>query len=109
MNEKVPSHEDFQVEYLNLPYACFPCRRSFKRRIAVAELPDSLTCPHCGSAAVRLSHKFKAPRQSDIEQWQKVEALVAAGFRFGSAGNYEPYPEKLRDVEAFVRRHRDKS
>jgi hypothetical protein len=59
-----------------------------------------------------LSRKFKAPPRDDVKQWEKVERLVAAGFRFDTAwrwagvgGMYYPqrYPEKLKEVEQFIR------
>jgi hypothetical protein len=41
------------------PFACFVCRRSF-RRLGIER--DVAACPVCGSRAVRLSRKFKPPR-----------------------------------------------
>lgn len=82
------------------PYACFPCRRSFKRQSATEAV---LPCPHCGGPAIGLTRKFKPPKQSDIRQWAKVEALVRNGFLFWSLA--EPYPTDLREVAAFTARH----
>jgi hypothetical protein len=82
------------------PYACFKCRKSFKR----ATRPDPvLPCPDCGGPSIGLTRKFKPPKHSDIRQWEKVEALVRHGFLFWSLG--EPYPTDLREVEAFAKRH----
>lgn len=40
------------------------------------------------------------------KQWRKVQTLYAHGFRFHRyGGDYEPLPERLRDVEAFVERN----
>ncbi len=42
------------------------------------------------------------------EQWEKVHALWFAGFRFFNnqrCREAEPFPERLRDVEEFVRRN----
>jgi hypothetical protein len=54
-----------------------------------------------------MGRAFKAPKKADIEQWKKVEALWRAGFRFWSVWSteVEPLPERLREVEDFVRRN----
>ena len=87
------------------PFACFVCRRSF-RRPGVER--DEAACPVCNSRAVRLSRKFKPPRRGDIAQWSKVEALVRLGFRFDTihdaGGAIIPYPSSQRGIPAFVNR-----
>jgi hypothetical protein len=89
------------------PFACFHCRRSFKRSYEpnVGDRP----CPHCGGLAVRLDRKFKAPPTDDCRQWAKVEYLVAHGFRFESVynpdGTLVAYPDTLKEAEEFVKRH----
>jgi hypothetical protein len=85
-----------------VPYACVSCRRSFKRRRSWP-LPDKLACSHCGEEALRVSQKFKPPARDDVRQWNKVSALLRAGFRFESVG--EPYPKTLSEVSAFAARH----
>jgi hypothetical protein len=91
------------------PYVCFTCRKSFKRApIGQKGLPDK-TCPDCGGVAIGLSRKFKAPSRLDAAQWEKVEYLVAHGFRFFSQTDAKtrvsvPYPETLKDAREFVRR-----
>lgn len=62
-----------------------------------------LPCPECGGPSVGLTRKFKPPRQSDEKQWNKVEALVRHGFLFWSLG--EPYPDTLKEVQAFAQKH----
>jgi hypothetical protein len=55
-----------------------------------------------------MGRSFKAPKRSDAEQWQKVQALWSAGFRFWSYRSHldaEPLPERLRDVDDFIRRN----
>ena len=55
-----------------------------------------------------MGRSFKAPKRSDTEQWRKVEALWRAGFRFHSYRSQpeaEPLPDRLREVEDFVRRN----
>lgn len=84
------------------PYACFSCRRSFKRASTTAAV---LACPRCAGPAIGLTRKFKPPRHDDLKQWAKVEALVRQGFLFWSVT--EPYPETLAEVPAFAARHAD--
>ncbi len=85
------------------PFACFVCRRSFKRPGIER---DTAACPVCGSGAVRLSHKFKPPRRNAVAQWSKVEALVKLGFRFDTIydadGAAIRYPSSKRGIPAFV-------
>jgi DNA-directed RNA polymerase subunit RPC12/RpoP len=90
----------------SFPYACFGCRRSFKRTVSSNFLKRAavLACPHCGGAAIGLSRKFKAPRRDDIAQWKKVHALVLGGCLFYS--HNDPYPETLREVPGFLHRRR---
>lgn len=83
-------------------YACFRCRKSFKR---ASRTEAVLPCPECGGPSIGLTRKFKPPKRSDEKQWKKVEALVRHGFLFWSLS--EPYPETLREVAAFAERHAD--
>ena len=86
------------------PHACFDCRKSWK----LTE-ESSAKCPECGGDLHWMGRAFKVPRKADTEQWAKVRALWVAGFRFfnshGSKGTYDPFPERLREVEDFVRRN----
>lgn len=92
---------DFGSRYLH-PYACFRCRKSFKRASRVDAV---LPCPDCGGPSIGLTRKFKPPKRSDEKQWSKVEALVRHGFLFWSLG--EPYPDTIQEVAAFAQRHAD--
>lgn len=91
--------EAFQSAYLH-PYACFRCRKAFKRGSRTEAV---LPCPDCGGPSIGLTRRFKPPKRSDKKQWAKVEALVRYGFLFWSLG--EPYPDTLQEVEAFAMRH----
>lgn len=90
-------------DYL-IAHACFGCRKSWK--IERREGPHPV-CPQCGNAVHEMGRAFKAPKKSDDEQWKKVEALWRAGFRFWSiwSTDVEPLPDRLSDVEDFVRRN----
>lgn len=86
------------------PHACFKCRKSWK----LAE-GASAKCPECGGNRHWMGRAFKVPKKGDTEQWEKVRALWFAGFRFvnspSAKGTYDPFPERLREVEDFVRRN----
>jgi hypothetical protein len=47
---------------------------------------------------------FRAPKQSNVDQWKKAELLIAAGFYFTKDGG--PKPRSLKDVPAFLEAHR---
>jgi len=85
-----------------LPFACFDCRRSFRR----AFRREVAKCPACGANAVRLDHKFKAPPHGEVDQWEKVRLLYAHGFRFARQydddGRRVPYPRTLEEARTFV-------
>jgi predicted nucleic acid-binding Zn-ribbon protein len=95
------------------PHVCFVCRKSFKR--PASKIPR--LCPECGGKTVKLSHKFFAPRTSDIKQWKKVEFLVAHGFTFDSVlelsedGGYSAtkFPKTLAEARKWVIERRRKS
>ncbi len=94
-------------------YACFTCRKAFKQTIrwelssasqpAVGET-RVCHCPQCGQAMVDMGLDFKAPKQKDVKQWQKVQLLYSHGFTFHSCGCCGPglRPAELKDVEAFL-------
>lgn len=57
-----------------------------------------------------MGRAFKVPKKSDVEQWEKVQALWTAGFRFVNRARWrdvEPYPERLREVADFIKRNAD--
>ena len=92
------------AQYL-VAHACFDCRKSWKVR-----RETGMVCPQCGATLHEMGRSFKAQKKSDTEQWEKVRVLWSAGFRFWSYRSHpeaEPLPERLRDVEAFIRRNAD--
>ncbi len=55
-----------------------------------------------------MGRSFKAPPKNDKEQWLKVQALYAYGFRFFSYRSFPDapkLPERLKEVEGFVAEH----
>ena len=106
-NRKVPAPfvptYDRGPEY-RIAHACFRCRKSWK--IERREGPEPV-CPQCANPLHEMGRAFKAPKKSDMEQWQKVEALWQAGFRFWPSWltHAEPLPDHLRNVEDFIKRN----
>lgn len=108
-----------------IQFACFECRKSFKRPYTVAEQERAAwlshrisgrqpsrpfampvyQCPDCGHPATLMGRAFRAPRQNEVEQWRKVELLVQAGFIFRSSV-VGRYPDTVTEARAFVESHR---
>ncbi len=107
-HRKVPTEPVGTFPARLYPYACFACRKSFKRKLSEGSevgMPDK-TCPHCGGVAIGLSRNFKAPPMNDIQQWKKVAYLVKNGFRFyhqyDESGQAVPYPATMAEAPKFV-------
>ena len=85
---------------LPLQYACFHCRKSFKRpqfqaihdrfmtseqvagqaqELERLESTREYKCPDCGGTAHFMGQDFKAPRKTDIKAWAAVQAFIASG------------------------------
>ena len=94
-------------------WVCFECRKAFKpfRRSAHvingAPLPEqaSRKCPQCSNPMVNLGRKFKVPKQSDAEQWRKVERLHQAGINFWGGH----LPAHLNEVDAFLEKEKGRT
>ena len=58
-----------------------------------------------------MGQDFQPPKQSDVEQWKKLELLVQHGFTFHSCGCCGPglRPATLREVSAFLAQSLPKS
>lgn len=95
------------------PFACFDCRKVFKQT-SRWELPESqrlqvgearnVRCPQCGKNMADMGFDFKAPKQGDLKQWEKVRLLYEHGFNFYSCGCCGPgyRPKELREVSEFL-------
>lgn len=83
-----------------LQYGCFVCRKSFKRpqfsganncfmtseqaigqRMEAKhfEVARQYKCPDCGGQSHYMGADFKAPKQSDVREWQQVEQFIRSG------------------------------
>lgn len=105
-------------------YVCFDCRKQFQKPSAAqyavgpsgrphAEFVGfdsyqlTYPCPQCGKELRLIGKSFRAPRQDDTEGWRVAEMLLDAGF--GYWGMWGPYPTRLKDVAAFIDKHRQKT
>lgn len=93
----------------NMSFACLECHKSFKRGVHIDNgIPDELHCPDCGQPSYNFGRNFKAPKRSNLRQWEKIRFLKNHGFRFQKIrphlDNDEtiPYPETLEDAKEFV-------
>ncbi len=104
-------------------WACFQCRKCFKQANTLEMFfrpPHGekriVRCPQCRKPMTNMGWDFKVPKQTDVEQWKKVEVLAQHGYNFQSWCFWgEPHkgpgprPARLRDVEAFLERQRQQS
>jgi hypothetical protein len=90
-------------------FACFACRKSFKRPGSEeSSLPDALPlrsfpCPECGERMVVMGRDFEAPPQRDGRGWFVAELLHSFGIIFepGICGPGHR-PRRLRDAVEFL-------
>jgi hypothetical protein len=94
------------------PFACFDCRKSFKRNVigylyfdnnGKKRSPDfhkkwqheSRPCPDCQKPAYYMGIDFKPPRTSDIRGWKKVEAFILSGKHYYRGSQM---PENIKEA-----------
>src|SRR4051812_13448652 len=95
-------------------FACFECRKGFKRSATHADgkvVETPATCPQCGVAMSDMGLDFKPPRRNDAEHWGVVAFLFHHGFAYHSCGCGGPgfRPSRWADVPAFLESHRCRS
>jgi DNA-directed RNA polymerase subunit RPC12/RpoP len=82
------------------PYACFECRKSFKRQqfhsshnrfmtdeqsraqqreVTEFEEIRKYNCPDCGQPAHYMGLDFKAPSKGNTQAWKEVRLFIEAG------------------------------
>lgn len=86
-----------------MQYACFSCRKSFKRPQFSGSTNRFMTsdqqkaqygearefqakrdyrCPDCAGLAHFMGQDFKAPKKGDIRAWRKVQKFIESGKTF---------------------------
>jgi DNA-directed RNA polymerase subunit RPC12/RpoP len=89
-------------------FACFQCRKIFKRRISfLRKETERQVCSQCGAKIWFTGTAFKSPRQEDVKQWRKAELLIKSAVLFHPNWGYRP--EVLREVAPFLKRARHES
>jgi len=107
-----------------IQFACFDCRKSFKRPYPVGEqersawlsrrisgrqpskpfTPPVYHCPDCDAVATLMGRAFRAPRHDDVDRWRAVEILARAGVTFWSSVGRRP--ETPAEARKFVQTYR---
>ena len=74
------------MQQYKYPYACFGCRKVYKRDIAkLSFYPASkhrYKCPKCEGMLCSMGSNFKAPSSTDSIRWKVVEVLHRNGLRY---------------------------
>lgn len=72
-------------------YACFECRKTFKRRLLYdvdhnKDQSKVARCPECGHLMANMGLDFKSPKKDDLKTWQHIKDLYSVGVTFHSCG-----------------------
>jgi hypothetical protein len=75
-------------------FACFDCRKTFKRRLIGdmlkgyskdrEEVPAK--CPECANLMANMGLDFESPKKKDLKAWKHIETLYKVGITFHSCG-----------------------
>ena len=96
---------------------CLECKIVFNRDI---ELGTKLKypCPECGKSMILLSHRFRAPKKTDLKTWETVKYLIENGFPFqhiykiedGKLTNeYAEFPNSMKEAKEFVEIYKEQA
>ncbi len=72
-------------------YACFNCRKTFKRRLMVDIKKGEASafeakCPQCGEFMANMGLDFESPKKDDVKKWEHIKSLFSVGITFHSCG-----------------------
>lgn len=72
-------------------YACFKCRKTFKRRLMgdIKKGEKSVfeaKCPECGELMANMGLDFESPKKDDFKKWEHLKSLYSVGITFHSCG-----------------------
>jgi DNA-directed RNA polymerase subunit RPC12/RpoP len=72
-------------------YACFNCRKTFKRRLLSDINRGQATgvaakCPQCSSLTAYMGYDFESPKKNDLKAWAHIKSLYSVGITFFSCG-----------------------
>src|SRR5262249_46381497 len=72
-------------------YACFQCRKAFKktsiqeipkRQLRIDESGRIIHCPQCGERMPDVGYDFEPPKQDDIKDWKEAAARLQNSLDF---------------------------
>jgi hypothetical protein len=71
-------------------------------------------CPECGKVYILYTHRFRPPKQNDINAWKVVSFLYEHGFEYQHIRDKEDrrdvgYPQSLIDAKDFVIEYKDQA
>uniref|UniRef100_UPI0040488788 hypothetical protein n=1 Tax=Roseivirga sp. TaxID=1964215 RepID=UPI0040488788 len=100
-------------------YACFDCRKTFKRRLLI-DIDGNVAytkkwenapakCPECAGLMADMGYDFEAPKKTDIKAWQHMKSLYSTGITFHSCGCTGPgyIPKDHESHVAYLKEKRD--
>ncbi|TCC92146.1 hypothetical protein EZ428_10475 [Pedobacter frigiditerrae] len=72
-------------------YACFNCRKTFKRRFMAdiqrgEDTKNEAKCPECGELTASMGLDFESPKKTDLKKWAHLKSLYSVGINFHSCG-----------------------
>ncbi|WP_243739779.1 hypothetical protein [Flavobacterium chryseum] len=72
-------------------YACFNCRKTFKRRLIndIKRGEKSVLeakCPQCAELMANMGLDFESPKKDDLKKWEHIKSLYSVGIGFHSCG-----------------------
>lgn len=69
-------------------YACFNCRKTFKRKLAsdVDGKGSEAKCPQCAELMANMGLDFESPKKENSKEWNHLKNLYAVGITFHSCG-----------------------
>ena len=102
---------------------CLNCRKAFNiSSDFTAHVPEK--CPECSGKLLMFNHKFKPPKQSDIQAWKVVAFLYEHGFYYQHiqkdlpdeilknmpiSDRYVEYPNSLSEAKEFINKYKNQA
>ena len=95
-------------------YACFHCRKTFKRRLlgdviegwSKEENETPAKCPECSNLMADMGMDFESPKKNNVKAWEHISLLYTVGVTFHSCGCSGPgyIPSNADDlIQHFVK------
>jgi DNA-directed RNA polymerase subunit RPC12/RpoP len=93
-------------------YACFDCRKTFKRRLMwdinrTDKTEVEARCPQCRNLMANMGKDFEAPKMNDIKAWDHTQRLYSAGIAYHSCGCTGPgyIPRTKEALVSYLQEH----